>query len=265
MNNLINIETITINKQQTNGVIARNLHEFLENKRQFADWIKQRIDQYGFIENEDFTVHKFVNGKATQIDYYITLDMAKELAMVENNEKGKQARKYFLECEKKLKNSIQVPTTFKEALQLALVQQEKLEEQTKLITEYQPKINYLDNILQSKSLVCITQIAKDYGRSGKVFNDILQALGIQYKINDQWVLFSKYQAMGYTHSRTINITRSNGKNDAVMLTEWTQAGRQFLYEKLKQNGILPVIEQDQSIPTPHIQLPKLQHVNGHGA
>lgn len=99
------MELIKINE---NGLVnARELHEFLENKRQFSDWIKQRISQYGFIEDEDFTVHKFVNGKATQIDYAITIDMAKELSMVENNEKGKQARKYFIQCEKKIKEIMQ--------------------------------------------------------------------------------------------------------------------------------------------------------------
>ena len=100
MNELIKITT---NEEGKKLVGARELHEFLENKRQFADWIKQRIEQYGFIENEDFTVHKFVNGKATQKDYVITVEMAKELSMVENNEKGKEARKYFIQCEKVLK------------------------------------------------------------------------------------------------------------------------------------------------------------------
>lgn len=79
------------------------MHEFLESKRQFADWIKQRIVKYKFIDNEDFTIHKFVNGKATQIEYVITVGMAKELSMVENNDKGQEARRYFIACEGKLK------------------------------------------------------------------------------------------------------------------------------------------------------------------
>lgn len=105
---------ITENKNGDKLVNARELHEFLENKRQFADWIKQRINQYGFVEGEDFTVHKFVNGKATQIDYAIKVDMAKELSMVENNEKGKIARKYFIQCEKVLKENVQAPKLSKE-------------------------------------------------------------------------------------------------------------------------------------------------------
>lgn len=88
------------------AVNARELHAFLGNKRQFVDWIKQRIEQYGFIENQDYEViHNFVknpNGGRPSEEYALSIDMAKELSMVENNEKGKQARRYFIECEKKL-------------------------------------------------------------------------------------------------------------------------------------------------------------------
>lgn len=97
MSQLIEINT---SESGIKTVNARDLHSFLESERQFADWIKNRIEQYGFIEDQDFTVHRFVNGRATVIDYHVSLDMAKELAMVERNAKGKQARQYFIECEK---------------------------------------------------------------------------------------------------------------------------------------------------------------------
>lgn len=97
-------ELIPIN--ESNGkraVSARMLHTFLENKRNFTDWINQRISQYGFVENQDFEVfHKFVknpNGGRPQDEYAISVEMAKELSMVENNEKGKMARQYFIRCE----------------------------------------------------------------------------------------------------------------------------------------------------------------------
>jgi len=90
-----------------NVVSARELHTFLENGKQFADWIKNRIRQYGFVENEDFALAS-PNGEAShgghnRVEYAITLDMAKELSMVERNEKGKIARKYFIACEKMLR------------------------------------------------------------------------------------------------------------------------------------------------------------------
>lgn len=105
MNNAL-IQIIEHNGQR--AVNARELHAFLENKRQFADWIKQRIEQYGFVENQDYEVfHNFVKretGGSTRTEYALSLDMAKELSMVENNEKGRMARKYFIQCEKKLQH-----------------------------------------------------------------------------------------------------------------------------------------------------------------
>lgn len=96
---------IIVNEDDERLVNARELHEFLNNRRQFANWIKQRIEQYGFKENKDFiTENSFSQicekGVRPQINYAITLDMAKELAMVENNEKGKEAREYFINVEK---------------------------------------------------------------------------------------------------------------------------------------------------------------------
>jgi phage anti-repressor protein len=88
-------------------VNARELHAFLEVGKRFSDWIKDRVEKYGFVENQDFTIIS-QNGEKSEagrpaIDYHISLDMAKELAMVERNEKGRVARKYFIECEKELR------------------------------------------------------------------------------------------------------------------------------------------------------------------
>lgn len=116
--------------------------------------------------------------------------------------------------------------------------------QTQLIGELKPKADYTDRILQSKSLVTITQIAKDYGMSGAAMNEKLHELGVIYKLGGQWLLYSKYQAKGYTHSETVDITHRDGRGDVRMNTKWTQKGRLFLYEFLKKHGILPVIEQD---------------------
>ena len=111
MNELIKLQPQTINGNTVETVSARELHEFVESKQEFANWIKNRIEKYGFMENQDFltVLSKTPNGGRPSQEYFITLDMAKQLAMVENNEKGMQVRKYFIECEKKLREVVQLP------------------------------------------------------------------------------------------------------------------------------------------------------------
>lgn len=110
------------------------------------------------------------------------------------------------------------------------------------VNELTPKASYYDLVLSNKSLVTITQIAKDYGMSGQAMNHKLHDLGVIYKQGDTWLLYSKYQRTGWTHSETIMVTKSDGTQKAVMHTKWTQKGRLGLYELLKQHGILPLIE-----------------------
>lgn len=112
-----------------------------------------------------------------------------------------------------------------------------------IIGELKPKADYYDEILKNPGLVTITQIAKDYGMSGKKMNRILHELGIQYKQSKQWLLYSDYHCLGYTQSEVTDIIRSDGTPDVKLLTKWTMKGRLFLYNKLKEKGIIPVIEQ----------------------
>ena len=114
--------------------------------------------------------------------------------------------------------------------------------QFQLIGELKPKADYLDRILQSKALVTITAIAKDYGMSAKTFNKILHDLKVQFKQSGQWFLYSYYQDCGYTQSETIELEHKDGTKFVKMNTKWTQKGRLFLYNLLKENEIVPVIE-----------------------
>lgn len=122
-------------------------------------------------------------------------------------------------------------------------QNRQIEEMSVKMSELEKKSDYLDLILESKETVTVTQIAQDYGMSAKSFNKILMKLGIQHKVNGQWILYAKYLGEGYVHSKTVSITRSNGMKDTVMNTEWKQKGRIFLYNLLKDNGYIPLIEQ----------------------
>ena len=113
-----------------------------------------------------------------------------------------------------------------------------------VIGELKPKADYTDRILSSKGTVTTTAIAKDYGMSATGFNKLLHELHVIYKIGKQWFLYAKYQAKGYTHSKTFDFVHTDGKPDCNMQTEWMQKGRLFLYEFLKSHDILPMIERD---------------------
>ncbi|MDG6478989.1 antA/AntB antirepressor family protein [Glaesserella parasuis] len=100
-NSLITVFNGLIQNTSVQLANARDLHLFLEIKSGFDNWIKNRISDYGFIQDEDYIiVHERTNGRPRK-EYHITLDMGKELAMVERNEKGRQIRKYFIECERR--------------------------------------------------------------------------------------------------------------------------------------------------------------------
>jgi phage antirepressor YoqD-like protein len=167
---------------------------------------------------------------------------------------SKFVRKSVISYIDKLENSLinKLPKDYPSALR-ALA--DKAEETQRLliankvkdqqISELKPKADYVDKILKSKSLMNINQIAKDYGMSGIALNRILYKLGIQYKQGRQWLLYSKYHSKGYTHSETIEIPSTCGTPRLELHTKWTQKGRLFLYEILKDNQIVPLIEKVQ--------------------
>ncbi|MEF2965085.1 phage antirepressor KilAC domain-containing protein [Paenibacillus sp. M1] len=236
-------------------VDGRELHEGLKVGTKYTDWIKERIRKYGFVENEDFVITLTKTGERQNViqhDYILKLDMAKELAMVENNEQGRRARRYFIEVEKKLESlsvpSYMIDNPIKRAERWIQEQKERQALETKSlmleqrVAEYEPKISYLDRILQSKGTMTITQIAKDYGMSGQQLNKILHAERVQFKQNKQWLLYRNHHDKGYTKSETIDITRSNGDPDVTMNTRWTQKGRLFIHEILKNRGIVPLMD-----------------------
>jgi phage antirepressor YoqD-like protein len=110
------------------------------------------------------------------------------------------------------------------------------------LAEATEKTRYLDLILESPDELVVKQIAQDYGMSAVKFNQILREQKIQYKQNKQWILYSKYQGKRYIRSRTFNYIGTDGKQHTRINTCWTQKGREFLYEKLKKVGVLPLVE-----------------------
>lgn len=231
-------------------VSGRKLHEFLEVATQYTKWFGRMVE-YGFIEEVDYLLvsqKSLTNNPKnpfTEItDHIIRLDMAKEIAMIQRNDKGKEARQYFLAVEKAWNSPEMV---MRRALEIATRNIAKLKfeglQKDQIIGELKPKADYTDTILKSSGLVTITQIAKDYGMSGQALNAKLHELGVQYKQSGQWLLYGKYHNCGYTHSETVNILHSDGTPDTKLMTKWYQKGRLFLNSLLKSVDIFPIIEQ----------------------
>lgn len=120
--------------------------------------------------------------------------------------------------------------------------EEQTEVQAQLIAEYEPKISYLDTILESKGLLATSQIAADYGMTAQALNKVLHEEHVQHKVGGQWILYKEHMNNGYTKSQTINIRRSDGRPDTKMNTKWTQKGRLFIHEILEDRGISALMD-----------------------
>lgn len=138
---------------------------------------------------------------------------------------------------------IQMATKLKEEREARKALEIENKVQSQQIAELQPKATYYDLILQCKDLLSMTEIAKDYGKSAKGMNKLLNEFGIQYKQGGVWFLYAKYQDKGYTQTKTQNYNRPDGTQGSRVHMYWTQKGRLFLYDLLKSEDILPMVEQ----------------------
>lgn len=213
-----------------------------------------------YLKDEEFStlskVSTGTHGKGgTQETRIFTEDGIYEVTMLSKQIKAKEFRAFVRKILKSLrKGELQIvqhqqklPGSYKEAL-LALVEEVEKNEQlttTNLVleqkvNELQPKATYYDLILQNKSLIATNIIAKDYGMSAMALNKLLHELGVQYKQGGIWLLYAKYQDKGYTQTYLHAVDAEKSKPH----TKWTQAGRIFIYELLKREGIVPMIERD---------------------
>lgn len=250
--------------RENNGkkaVNARDLHSFLQVGRDFSTWIKGRIDKYDFVEGKDFESLYFdyqgnllnirlpqngesENQQVSKIEYALSISMAKELSMLENNELGKQARKYFIACEENRhelsrKELALMVIQAEEEKERLLLENNHLSETVNLQTEElqkaAPKVSYYDSHLLSVNTLTTTQVAKEIGMNAEKLNSKLKELGIQYKQSDQWLLKSPYDGWGMHDVRTNIFTSERGNTHTNTYTVWTQRGRRFIIA-LYENG-----------------------------
>lgn len=237
--NLIPIQTTQEDLQFVSG---RDLHQFLEISTRYNDWFK-RMCEYGFIESVDYRpiTQKRVTAQGNitkQTDHNLSIEMAKQLCMLARNEKGKQAREYFIQVEREWNSPEKVMGRALKIANMVINEQKVLiAAQEQQISEFKPIRDYVDEILSSKSALTITQIAADYDISAQALNRILEEEKVQRNVSGQWILYKNQMGKGYTKSETFTFTRSNGRLDSKITTKWTQKGRLMIHEIMKSRGI----------------------------
>ncbi len=236
---------IIVNENQEQTVSGRELHAFLEIETPYMKWF-ERMLPFGFEETKDFwTKLSESTGGRPSTDHILKLDMAKELCMLARNDKGKQARHYFLEVEREWNSPEKVMAR---ALEIAHKQLSETkvqlneakavcEFQAQQIAEFKPIKEYVDTILSSEDALTVSQIAADYGISAKKLNVILHEEKIQHKVNGQWILYSNQMNKGYTKSETLSFELEDGRTKTKLYTKWTQKGRLCIHNILTGRGI----------------------------
>lgn len=216
-------------------VLGRELHEALGVSTRYNDWFP-RMCEYGFTEGIDFysILSKTSDGGRPSTDHQLTLNMAKELCMIQRTDKGKQCRQYFLEVESKWNSDDMIMAR---ALQITNKRLRLVtEENNRLRIELgvsKEKADYADAVCNDSSLFTTTQIAKDFGMSVKALNTLLNSFGVQYKSGSTYVLYAKHQDCGYTYG--VNVPKRGGAG-YIQQMKWTQKGKKFVYDLLTKNG-----------------------------
>ena len=227
-----------IGQAEIQTVNARDLHAFLGVGKDFSTWLKDRIEQYGFAESVDFVCSPMLGsegrGGHNRKDFHITLDMAKELAMVERNEKGKQARQYFIECERRAKQPVDLmkalddPAFLRQAL---AVKNDEVDKLRAINTELAPKAIALDRIATADGSLCITDAAKSLQVRRKELIKMLQRM--------RWI----YQRPGVTGWRAYDDKRFAGLMEHKQHTDEDRFGdRTFTQARVTPKGLVKLAE-----------------------
>lgn len=262
MNELITINSSTIGGQTVNTVNARDLHSFLESKADFSTWIKNRIEKYGFVENQDFVRfhRKMEANNATIIDVHVSIDMAKELSMVERNEKGKQARLYFLECERRaqaISQPFKLPSTFAEALRALADESEKTAALQKQIELDRPKTIFADAVTVSHTTILVGELAKLLKQNGieigpnRLFERLRHDGWLIKRHGSDWNMpTQKGMELGLFEIKERTVNEPSGAVRITKTVKVTGRGQVFfinMFIKERDGAVLPVRAEEKEV------------------
>lgn len=223
----MNLPTIQEHKELVQAVSARDLYQFLQPTERFSSWFERQL-QYGFENGVDYLGCKVFNTLARQElqDFYISIDMAKEVSMIQRSEKGKQARQYFIECERQATQpAFRIPQTLSEALRLAAIQAETIEQQQERLALIEPKAAALDVIGSATGSLGVRETAKTIG--------IAQNKFVAWCVNNEWMYrdhknklqpYSGRIQQGYMEQRPVTFNGRDGTVRAATQPMFTPKG-----------------------------------------
>lgn len=254
MNEIIKIISTTVRGEEILTCNARDLHAFLEVKTEFRHWINRRIEDFGFVENVDYvkiidkSSRSNLTGGQGQINYFVSLNMAKELAMVERNAKGKEARLYFIECERVAKEATAklaaLLPNFEDPAAAARAWAAQYEERLRLenkVTEDAPKVAFAEDVQATAKEETITGTAKILGIKPRAFFDFLRSRGYIYKRSAQAT--AKAIDAGLMVVRFAAVVHDSEEIEKKAYAHVTGKGLYFFYKKLLDEGLIAKNEQ----------------------
>ena len=252
------LEQKFIDSREVAEMVGKQHNELLKDIRRYAEQLGEgKIPQSDF-----FTESTYVNSQNKKMPcYQVTKKGCEFIAHKLTGIKGTEFTAKYINRFHEMEDAIKahVPTG-NELIALAVVEAQKLlaqkeeeikqledsvQQMDKVITELTPKADYADRILSSNDCMTVTQIAQDYGLSAVSFNRILSRAGIQRKVGEQWILYAEYQGKGYVQNKTYDYEKANGTTGTKLSTVWTQKGRLFLYNRLKEIGVVPEMEKEE--------------------
>jgi len=231
---LIPVVSDTINNEAIPTVNARELHDFLEVKTPFKDWITRKIADFGFVADQDFcSFLRESSGGRPSKEYHLTIDMAKELSMVEHNAKGKEARQYFIACERQAKAHNESPLMLmSRALKIADATMQK---QVAYIAELEPKAAFYEAVASTSGLILIREAAKVLAVPHMGQNHLYTILRSLHVLMDNNEPYQRYVNMEYFMVREGQYTLKSGEVKVSRTTMVTQKGLEFIRRLVVKN------------------------------